>query len=385
MILYVLRYYPTLTETFAHDEIRRLREMGMSVELAAFGARGDPGADPPGFPVHAAPHRLGWLPWLPRLALELLRSPGRWLQPESRDRRVLWLAALLRQLGARAVHVHFAGEAAQWAQAACARVGLPSGLTLHATDLFRPHPALPAMLATARWRVSISLHNARWLLDRYGVQSVVIPCGVDPARLGVARTDGTGGTGGQGGQEGPPEFVAVGRNVPKKGFPLLLRALAGMQEDFRLHLISDHPPVNDPRVTVHGLLPRAAVYDRMRRARALILPCQRGPDGDMDGIPVVILEAMAMGVPVITTAISGIPEVVDGAVGWLLPPGEIAPLQEAIREALADPAGAARRGQAARARVLAGRTLEAQAAAVARLLRAGQGAPDPVADGEGIG
>ena len=71
----------------------------------------------------------------------------------------------------------------------------------------------------------------------------------------------------------------------------------------------------------------------------------------MDGLPVALVEAMAAGLPVVTTAVSGIPELVDDEVGWLVPPDDLGALEAGVRMVLADPEGRARRGAAARARV----------------------------------
>jgi glycosyltransferase involved in cell wall biosynthesis len=82
----------------------------------------------------------------------------------------------------------------------------------------------------------------------------------------------------------------------------------------------------------------------------LVLPCQRAPDGDLDGVPVALMEALAAGRPVITTPVSGIPELVDEEVGWLVPPGSAPALAEALCAA-ADPAERLRRGAAGPARL----------------------------------
>lgn len=348
MILYVLRYFPTLTETFVHDELRGLAAAGRDVQLAAFDPRGDPGAAPSPVPLHQQPHRWRWLPALPGLLIEWLRRPAR------ASLRVLWLAALLRR-GVRRVHVHFAGEAAAWVRLACQRAGVPYSLTLHAVDLFKPHPDLPLLLRDAAAVVTISTYNQQILQERYGVTARLIRCGVELSRFG------------RGAPADPPVLLAVGRNVPKKGFDILIAAARGLERRAVVRLISDHPP--DPAVEVLGLRPRAEVIAALRSATALVLPCRQAKDGDMDGIPVVIIEAMAAGLPVITTAVSGIPELVDDAVGWVVPPDDPEALRAAMQMVLDQPEEAARRGQAGRARLSArGFTLHAQVAAMQEVL-----------------
>jgi colanic acid/amylovoran biosynthesis glycosyltransferase len=102
----------------------------------------------------------------------------------------------------------------------------------------------------------------------------------------------------------------------------------------------------------------------MAAASVLVLPCRRAASGDMDGVPMVLMEAMAMGRPVVTTSLSGIPELVDASVGWLVPPEDPAALVRALREATSREE-CARRGERGPARLRERRfTLEDQVAGV---------------------
>lgn len=335
MILHVVRYFPTATETFVHDEVAGLRERGLEVEIAAFDAREDVGVPAPA-PVWAQPHRWGWLSALPGLVAEWLRAPG-WASP-----RVLWLAALLRRRGVRRVHVHFAGEAASWAAAAAARVGVPWSVTVHAADLYKPLPGLGALLRGAAAVATVSEANRRELRERHGVDATVLRCGVDlPPAPRPALPAGA-------------PLLTVARAVPKKGLDVLVAALRLLRERG-----AALPPVlaySDAAgldgVEVRPLAPHPEVLAAIRGARLFVLPCRVAPDGDRDGIPVVLLEALAAGVPVVTTPVSGIPEVVDEAVGWLVPPDAPEALAAAIAEALSDPEEARRRGARGPARLV---------------------------------
>lgn len=326
MILYVLRYFPTATETFVHDEIRALRAAGLPVELAAFDAREDVGGEPPA-PLSSQPHRWGWLPWLPALAVEWLRRPAR-------SPRVLWLAALLRRRAIARVHVHFAGEAAAWAREACARVGVPYSVTVHAADLFKPAPTLPAVLADAAAVVTISAYNQA-KLAAMGVATTLVRCGVElpDGRPSLAE----------------PVVIAVGRAVPKKGLDLYVEVARRLAGRARFVLYSNL--ADAPGVEVRGLRPHGEVLAAVRSASLFVLPCRVAPDGDQDGIPVSLLEALAAGVPVVTTPVSGIPEVVDDAVGWLVPPDDVDALERAVADALDHPEERLRRGTAGPARL----------------------------------
>lgn len=325
--LHVLRYFPTLTETFVHDAIVAQALAGHSVAIAAFDARESSGRPAPAV-VHSQPHRWGWLRWWLPIARERVRGAA--------PLRVLWLAALLRRLRPTRVHVHFAGEAAEWTMQATSRVGLPFSVTVHAVDLFKPRPGTPALLRAASEVFTISNFNRSWIAARYGVDAVVDRCLVASASETVRI---------------PGQLLFVGRNVPKKGLDALLDAVRHLPAgSFALDVISDIPDPGIPGVTVRGLLPHAEVLARIGRASAVVLPCRRAPDGDMDGIPVVLLEALAASVPVVTTAVSGIPEVVDDAVGWLITDDEstefdwAAVLAQALAEVLGNPEEAQRRG-----------------------------------------
>lgn len=361
-VLYVLRYFPTLTETFVHDEIRAVGR-ALPVAIAAFDPRGDPHVEPPPAPVHARPHRWGWIPWLPALTLEFLRAG-----PAAP--RVLWLAALARRY--RGLHVHFAGEAAAWAREAARRAGVPYGVTVHAVDLFKPRPDLGDVLRDADLVVTISEHNRRLLAERHGVDAVVIRCGVPLPAAGDTGASAesaaeSAAVPDSGTPAAPPVVLAVGRWVPKKGLDTLAAAAAHL-DGVVVRLVSDAPPLAG--VEVLGLRPRADVAREIARTAVFALPCRVAPDGDQDGIPVVLLEAVAAGVPVVTTAVSGIPELLDEAAAWIVPPDDPAALAAAIRAAIADPAEARRRAAVARARLVdrGFRAEDAHAAVLARLL-----------------
>ncbi len=347
MILYVVRYHPALSETFVRDEATGLHALGLPIELATFDRR-DPVEIPLPFPVHAQPHRWGWLRALPALVVEWLRRPD-WASP-----RVLWLATLARR--ARHVHVHFAGEAALWARAACARAGVPYTLTVHAADLFKPLPELDALLRDAREVLTISAHNQALIAERFGVTTRLVRMGVAlPAEVAE--------------QASPPILMFAGRHVPKKGLDTLLEAARGLDRTARIVVYSNLAA--QEAVEVRGLRPHAEILSAMASATALVLPCRQAEDGDMDGIPLVLIEAMAHGLPVVTTAVSGLPELVDEEVGWVVPPGDPDALRTALQALLDNPEEGRRRGEAGRRRVVErGFLREAQLAAMREVFSA---------------
>jgi len=356
-VLYVLRYFPTLTETFVYREIDAVA-VRVPVHAVAVGERAD-GAlqdEPPEVVVSYPPRGLravGLAPALRHLATPEGRRAWRWLSRQQRPKdaaRALWLADRARALGVTRLHAHFAGEAAEWALVTARLVGVPFGVTVHAADLFKPRPALGEVLRAADPVVAVAEHHRQAIAARYGVEATVVRCGVDPARFPVARP----------GDEGPLRLVSVARPVPKKGLDTLVAAVRAVP-GVRLRLVADAPRWATDRVQI-GALPPSEVPAALAAAHAFVLPCRVASDGDRDGVPVALLEAMAAGLPVITTKVAGIPEVVDEAVGWWVPPDDPEALAAVLREVAADPAERLRRGRAARERIGArGLTVEAQA------------------------
>lgn len=331
---YVLRYWPTVSETFVAREIDGLRARGVAVDVVGIGRRAD-GADdavpslrPEKVPIRALRH--------------LVRPDVRRLVRGMRRRdvaRALWVADRGADRGWSRIHAHFAGEAAEWARVAAAVLGVPWSVTVHAVDLFVPRPSLGGLLRDARPAITICAHHRRWIAERFGADALVVRCGVP---LDVPRAEpGAAGA----------RFVCVARDVPKKGLDALATAIAALP-GATLRLVSDAVRLGGPRIAAGSLAPDA-VPDVLARAQVFVLPCRIAPNGDRDGIPVALMEAMAAGLPVIATRVAGIPELVDDTVGWLVPPDDPAALLRAMREAC-EPGERARRGRAARERIVTG-------------------------------
>jgi len=336
-VLYLLRYFPTLTETFVYREIDALRELGVEVIIAALGRRSD--GDLQGELPRAQVLRVPRHPIAGRLAAA---GPGqRWLSQvrgRAEGARLAWLRQTLPPVDR--LHAHFAGGAAEWARALALDLGIPWSVTVHAVDLFKPRPSLDLLLAEAHPVVTVARHHQALLAER-GARSSLVRCGPDLARWDLGPPP-----------DGPLHALAVGRNVPKKGLDLLLAAWSELDRpQARLTLVSDMADPGMPGVTVTGLLPPAGVREAMSRANTVVLPCRRAPDGDMDGVPVSLMEGLAASRPAISTTVSGIPELVDTSVGWLLPPEDPAALVDALRAAHDDPAERRRRGARGPARL----------------------------------
>jgi colanic acid/amylovoran biosynthesis glycosyltransferase len=339
-VLYILRYYPTISETFVYREIEGAVRAGCDVTILALGDRADGRLQRqlPDVPVLRPSH------W----GLRRESAGARWLDLHQRPKDVRRLAWMARKAAAfDRIHVHFAGEAAEVAHALHLDLGIRYSVMVHAADLFRPRASFETTLRAADAVLTVADHHVALLAER-GVSARLVRCGPDlewfrPLPLGTGA-------------------VAVGRNVEKKGFADLLQVWPEI--DLPLTLVSDWTGPVPPRVRVTGLLPSLGVRDALAAASVLVLPCRRAASGDMDGVPMVLMEAMAMGRPVVTTRLSGIPELVDDSVGWLVPPEDPGALVQALREATSHEE-CARRGARGPARLRErGFTLEDQVAGV---------------------
>lgn len=401
-VVYLLRDYPSLSQTFVRNEIIALRAGGDAVEVVALRA-----SDPVHIPVGwGGPHRVaqrqerarGYRDSLWWLLMHPLRFLRLWQLVRACAQQERWTAlylvpTLARQLRGRpyaACHTHFAFENAYPALYLAALLGCPSSITVHASDIYRDVPATVGLLKNFDTVVTVCRFNVD-LLVSHGLPASrlrVVPCGVDlpagpprsavPGRRVAAVPGSVPAVG--------PLLVSVGRLVPKKGFGVLLRALPAVLAevpDARLQIIGSGPQEPVLRdllaelglaaaVDLLGARPHADALAAIEEADVFVLACAVPPDGDSDALPVVLREAMARARPVVTTAVAGIPETIDEASGWVVPAADPAALSGALVQALTDPAAAAARGRAARERVAAQYTL-ARSAAELRAVFAGAG------------
>ncbi len=408
----VLKGYPRISETFISNEILLLEQLGFAVHI--FSMR--PGRE--GF-THTSIARIrARVDYLPETFLRnihrllyanlclAIRDPARYAaglrvarRRYLRTRNPASLRHFLqagylvtRRLpgsGVVHLHAHFAHSPTSVALYASVLSGLPFSFTAHAKDIYTSDSAqLREKIALARFVVTCTEYNRRHLLDLAGgVRTPIhrIYHGID-TRLFA-------GDGHVNHVPSPPfRLLTVARLIAKKGIPTILKALKILRErGIALdHTLIGDGPDRDRIVTLISRLglsgacrwigsqPHDVVLAHYRRADLFVLGCEVAADGDRDGIPNVLFESMAMGVPVVTTAVSAIPELVEqGKTGLLVPPGDPEALAEAMLTMLTD-AGLRRRViPAARERVLHDFDNRALVGRLAEIYRQALGQPLP--------
>jgi glycosyltransferase involved in cell wall biosynthesis len=226
--------------------------------------------------------------------------------------------------------------------------GLPFSFTAHAKDIYTSNPdQLKEKIALADHVVTCTETNRRFLQDLAGDRAPAIHRvyhGIDTSMFNDRGQPETTA-------RAPYQLVTVARLVAKKGLPTVYRALKHLRDKdigFQHTLIGD----GEDRQSVLDLIgelalendcqwigtqPHHVVREHYRKAHAFVLGCEVAPNGDRDGIPNVLLESMAMGVPVAATTVSAIPELIkSGETGLLVPPADPARLAAAIERLLTD-------------------------------------------------
>ncbi len=404
-IAYLVNQYPKVSHTFIRREILALERQGLAV--SRFALRGWD-ADVKGAEDLAERERTrhilrqGVAPLLGRALRRCLAHPaGAWRALRSawrmsRQAERPWpyhlmyfveactLVDWLEQEGIEHVHAHFGTNSTEVAQLAHLLGGPRYSFTVHGPEEFdKPRFLhLTAKIHDAAFVVAISSYGRsqlwRWLPAQEWGKVSVVHCALEasffqPTDQVVAQP--------------APRLVNVGRLCAQKGQLLLVEAAALLKRDgvaFELVLAGDGEMRESIEaaiarnglggcVRITGWVDSATVRREMVAARALVLP------SFAEGLPVVIMEAMAVGRPVVTTRIAGIPELVrDGVDGWLVPPGDIVQLKEAMHECLlASPERLLEMGRAANVRVRERHDADVEAAKLKALFQAARAGAVP--------
>lgn len=365
-IAYIVTRFPKLSETFVFREVLELRKQG--AEVACFSIH-RPLQEP--LPLEAQqlldettylwpPHPARFLSAIikfvatkPAIFFNTLKlfwqqAPQRYSGKKRFFTHFLegaYLAHLCAQRGVQYIHAHFANGPSSVALAASALSGIPFGFTSHAQDIYSDPLMLSLKIARAQLPLTISQYNRDYLIENYAPENPaklrVHRVAVDLAHFCPEHLPGR--------NEAAPVILAIGRLVAKKGFIHLVRAcerLAKCGINFRCEIIGEGPeqPALQAAIAagkledkVHLLGAQTQIKKYLQRAGMFVMPCVLDESGDRDGIPTAIMEAMAMQVPVISTSISGIPELVQHEqTGLLVPPGNEEALTQAICRLLVD-------------------------------------------------
>jgi len=361
MIGYVLSQFPVLSQTFVLDELLELEAQGVPLHIFSLAPRTDTLLHEDfgklKTAVHYLPGRVDRL--LGRHAALARTTPVAYRRALARAARSglssLWrfvqagyLANEARRLRVTHFHAHFAHHPALVAMLASELNGVPYSFTAYAMDLFRKRvnrTLLARKLASARFVATVSEYNMRFLAE------------IEPAardRVHLIRT----GIDMQRFLPGPApdlpfRILCVARLVEKKGVGTLVEACRLLRDRHRAvqceiigegvlrgRLEAQIREANlEDRVHLLGAATQAVVRAHYGRAHLFVLPCQVAANGDADGLPVSLTEALSAGLPVISTPVTGIPEVLrDGENGLLVPSGDAAALAGAIEQVLDDEA-----------------------------------------------
>jgi colanic acid/amylovoran biosynthesis glycosyltransferase len=377
-VAYIIARFPTVRETFIRRELDAVASHGLDVTVLAL------------FPTPPGPVQDAARPWLARvrrarpwdvataLAWWLRRRPGRTLSSlalvaRGHARSPARLRALVTfgvaasharwvaQHEVDRLHAHWATYGALSAWVIRRLTGTPYSFTAHAHDLYIDQAFLREKVADAEVVVTISEYNRRFL-RRYGgdvtTPVTIVRYGIEPSAYPFRpRTPAA---------DRPVRVLCVAALQEYKGHRVLLDALGlhgeGL-ERLAVTCVGDGPLRGDlegraralgleGRVTFRGAMTESQILGELASTDLFVLPSIVARSGQMEGLPVALIEAMACGVPVVSTALSGTPELVrPGVTGVLVPPGDARALAAALRSVLDDPEAAAQRSLEGRALV----------------------------------
>lgn len=387
VIGFILKGYPRLSETFITNEILLLEQLGYKLHIFALR---NPGEAKVHESVRRIQARVTYIPdYFWRFFFAFMNASLRlcWRHPllfwsallfavrhsvchfdSSTTKRFFQAAYLVQKSlpGTDVVHfhAHFSNDPTTVAFFASRLAGMNYSFSAHAKDIYvQERDFLHRKIAQARFVVTCTEHNKNYLsrLGKAGMATTtpIMRCyhGTDLRYFSAAAKPELGVC---------PRILSVGRLVPKKGFPVLIQALHLLRQrgfDFRCTIIGTGPLENEMRKQITGLsldnnvelisqMSQNELIKYYHAADLFALACEVQDDGDRDGIPNVIVEAMAMEIPVVSTRISGIPECVDHNLnGILVAEKDPTALAEGLARLLSQPAVARQLGRAGRKKI----------------------------------
>lgn len=399
---YVVSAWPRLSETFILNEVVGVERLGVRLQIFAVKDTNDKSAHPKVAEVRAPVTYLSMRRNPKAIGLAsvrfFLRQPVRFCQTGLRALRyrrlralrcffqATYLAEILFRESLAHLHAHFAHDPTLVTMFVHHLTGIPYSFTAHAKDIYvKTSPALLRDEAQAAQAVvTCTEYNRRYMSAQIGAAGVeklhCIYHGLDPSRFRFSRPRAL--------DREPALILSVARLVEKKGLSDLIAAadiLRRRDRRFQVEIVGDGPLRTRlaaqvrrlglaDRVKFAGPLPHDELCRIYQRASLFALPCVVAADGDRDGIPNVLLEAMASGIPVVSTAVSGIPEVINSeSEGLLVPPNNPARLADALDRLLHSAELRERLALAARAKIEASFSIEKNSAQLVSLFRQERG------------
>ena len=365
---YLFERFPSFGQTFCYREVAELARQGIPPPI--FSIR-NPKDEPPQDWDKSVVKRVHYLPGEKEVLDDVRRaSKKRKLSPEIvaaldewgrrtdflRLYQAVYVGLRLQEMGIGHVHAHFTGMAARTAFWIHRFFPVTFSFTAHANDIFAPRNfeiGLDKLVDTARVVVTVSNYAKKFLQERFPERADRIRRiynGLNLAEFGRADFSSS-----------PPLILAVGRLIAKKGFADLICAcglIAEHGKSFRCEIIGEGPLESElrgqierlnlqNRVALSGAKPQREVRQRLAAANVFVLPSVIDPEGGMDNLPTVIMEAMATALPIVSTNIGGIPEmVIENETGFLLEPADASALADAIEKVIDDRLLAQRLGHA---------------------------------------
>lgn len=407
-VAYIVSKFPKLTETFVLYEALALRDLGVEIHIFPLVPYEEKVAHPEieslQKSVHLAPLFSGavlgaMLSLAVRSPLRFARSvtsllrgsggsPGHFARGLAIFPRACWIARQLQKERFDHVHAHFANHPALAARLVHDLTSIPYSFTAHGSDLHRDPRGLRTKVEASSFTVAISEYNKRFILHRTGEDLAsridVLFCGADLGRFQDERAPTTEERTEDSEPKQPFRIACVAALREVKGHTHLLAAIEAARArgiDVQCELAGDGPlrARLETEIRTRGLegsvrllgpCQRDEIRALLGRSDAIALSSILDSSGRREGIPVSLMEGMAAGLPVISSRLSGIPELVtNGESGLLADPGDEAGLAEAIQTLAADPALRRRMGAAGRARVERDFDLKQNAAALAGKIR----------------
>jgi len=365
---YLFERFPSFGQTFCYREVAELSRQGITPPIFSIrNPKDEPAQDWDARViqrVHYLPEEKELLEDVRRackkgkLTAEIIDALDEWGRRTDflRLYQAVYVGLRLQEMGISHVHAHFTGMAARTAFWVHRFFPVTFSFTAHANDIFAPRNfeiGLDKLVDTARAIVTVSDFAKKFLQERFPERADRmrrIYNGLNLAEFGRADFSSS-----------PPLILAVGRLIAKKGFADLICAcglIAERGKSFRCEIIGEGPLENElrgqierlnlqNRVALSGAKPQGEVRQRLAAANVFVLPSIIDPEGGMDNLPTVIMEAMATALPVVSTKIGGIPEmVIENETGFLLEPADASALADAIEKVIDDRLLAQRLGHA---------------------------------------